>query len=94
MMRERKESTKEEEMTENTRRIRTRKTKVRNIVIFLKKKLITESKNNDEEAIYVSMKEDSDEDEKIALISFVNKSDRWIIDSGCSNHMTSYRSKF
>ena len=48
-----------------------------------------ESKSNDEEVISVSMKEDSGEDEKTRLISYVNKSDQWIIDSGCSNHMTS-----
>ena len=40
------------------------------------------------------MKEDSDEDEKIALITYVNKSDRWIVDSGFANHMTTDRSKF
>ena len=34
------------------------------------------------------MKDDSDEDEETILISYVNKSDRWIIDSGCSHHMT------
>ena len=39
------------------------------------------------------MKEDSDEDEKTALISYVNKSDRWKIYSGCSNHMTSDKEK-
>ena len=40
------------------------------------------------------MKEDSDEDEKTELISYVNKSNRWIINSGCSNHMTGDRDKF
>ena len=35
------------------------------------------------------MKEDSDEDEKTTLISYMNK-----IDSGCSNHMTSDKEKF
>lgn len=40
------------------------------------------------------MKEDFDENEKTTLISYVNKSDRWIIDSGFSNHMTSDKSKF
>ena len=34
------------------------------------------------------MKEDFDEDEKTTLIYYVNKSDRLIIDSECSNHMT------
>ena len=40
------------------------------------------------------MKEESDEDEKTALFFYVNKSDRWIIDSGCSNHMISDEEKF
>ena len=41
------------------------------------------------------MKEDFDEDEKTTLIdSYVNKSDRWIVDSGCSNHMTGDKDKF
>ena len=40
------------------------------------------------------MKEDSDEDEKTTLISCMNKSDRWIIDSGFSNHMIGDKSKF
>ena len=35
-----------------------------------------------------------DEDEKFYLISYVSKSDRWIIDSGCSNYMIGDRSKF
>ena len=33
------------------------------------------------------MKEESDENEKIVLIYYVNESDRWIIDIGCLNHM-------
>ena len=33
------------------------------------------------------MKEDSDEDEKTTLISYVGKGDRWIIDSLFSHHM-------
>ena len=40
------------------------------------------------------MKEESDEDDKTTLISYVNKSDRWIINSGCSNHMTGDKDKF
>ena len=34
------------------------------------------------------MKVDFDEDEKTALISYVSKGDRWIIDSGFSHQMT------
>ena len=49
---------------------------------------------NDDEVVHVSMKEDSGEDDKTTLISYVNKSDRWIIDSGFSNHMTGDRYKF
>ena len=48
----------------------------------------TKSKSNDEEVVYAAMKEDYDEDEETTLISYVNKSDRWIIDSGFSNNMT------
>ena len=45
-----------------------------------------ESESNDDEVVYVAMKEDYDKDENSALISYVNKSDRWIVDRGCSNH--------
>ena len=40
------------------------------------------------------MKYDSDEDEASTLVSYVNKSDRWIIDSGYSYHMTRDKNKF
>ena len=50
--------------------------------------------DNDEEVVYVAMKDDSKEDEKIALISYVSKGDIWIIDSGFSHHMTCDKSKF
>ena len=40
------------------------------------------------------MKDDSDEDDATALIYYVNKNDKWIIDSGCLHHMTDDRSKF
>ena len=40
------------------------------------------------------MKDDSNEDEKIALISYVNKGERWIIDSVFSHHMSSDKSNF
>ena len=40
------------------------------------------------------MKDESDEDEATTLVTFVNKNDRWIIDSGCSHHMNGDKSKF
>ena len=40
------------------------------------------------------MKDECDEDDKIALLSHVNKNERWIIDSGCSHHMIGDTSKF
>lgn len=40
------------------------------------------------------MKDESDEDEKTALISYVNKNDKWIIDNGCSHDMTGDKNKF
>ena len=40
------------------------------------------------------MKDDSDEDEKIALISHVSNNDRLKFDSGFSHHMTGDTSKF
>ena len=39
------------------------------------------------------MKDVSNEDEATALITCVKKNDKWIIDSGCSHHMTRYKSK-
>ncbi|MDF3686383.1 hypothetical protein, partial [Enterobacter hormaechei] len=47
-----------------------------------------------DEVVYVSMKDESNEDETTALVSYMNKSDRWIIDSGCSYHVTGDKSKF
>ena len=42
-----------------------------------------DSNEHDDEVVYVAMKEKSDEDEATALLTCVNKNDRWIIDSGC-----------
>ena len=40
------------------------------------------------------MKEESDEDEATALVTYVNKNDKWIIDNGCSHHMIEEKIKF
>lgn len=40
------------------------------------------------------MKDESDEDEATALVTYVNKNDKWIIDSGYSHHMIGDKSKF
>ena len=52
------------------------------------------SDNHDDEVVYVAMKDESNEDEATALVSCVNKNERWIIDSGCSHHMTRHKIKF
>ena len=68
--------------------------KVRSPAILLKRKSDSESsKSNEIEVVYVVMKDDSNDD-TTALIYYVNKNYKWIIDSGCSLHMTSDRSKF
>ena len=40
------------------------------------------------------MKVESDEDDATTLVTYVNKNDKWIIDSGCFHHMTIDKSKF
>ena len=40
------------------------------------------------------MKDESNEDEATTLVTCVNTNYRWIIDSGCSHHMTGEKSKF
>ena len=55
-----------------------------------------DSDNSEDEIVYIAVKDDSDSDEenKMALISHVSKNDTWIIDSGCSHHMTGDKTKF
>ena len=53
-----------------------------------------DSNDNDDEVFYVAMKDQSDEEEPTALVTCMNKNYRWIIDSGCSHHMTGDKSKF
>ena len=43
-----------------------------------------DSDGNDDEVVYVAMKDESDEDEATVLMTCVNKNEKWIIDSGCS----------
>ena len=52
------------------------------------------SGEHDDEVVYVAIKDESDEDVVTALVTCVNKNDRWIIDSGCSHHMIGDKSKF
>ena len=60
----------------------------------MKEEIDNESESNDEEFVYVVLKQDFDEDEKNSLISYVSKGDILIIDSGCSNHMNGDKSMF
>ena len=53
-----------------------------------------DSDEHDDEVVYAAIKEKSNEDEANALVTCVNKNDRWIIDSGCLHHMIGDKSKF
>ena len=53
-----------------------------------------DSDENDDEVVYVAMKDEWDEDEETTLVTCVNKNDKWIIDSGFSNHMIGDKGKF
>ena len=55
-----------------------------------------DSDNSEDEIVYIVVKDESDNDgeDKMALISHVRKNDTWIIDSGCSHHMTGEKIKF
>ena len=45
--------------------------------------------------VYIAVKDESnDEEDKMALISHVSKNYTWIIDIGCSHHITRDRTKF
>ena len=46
-------------------------------------------RSEDDKLVYIVVKDEyDDEEDKVALISHVRKNDTWIIDSGCSHHMT------
>ena len=51
-------------------------------ILLLRMNLIMIVKNND-----------SEEDDEMAIISHISKNDTWIIDSGCSHHMTDDKEK-
>ena len=53
-----------------------------------------DSNENDDAVVYVAIKDESDEDEATTLVTCVKNNDKWIIDSGCSHHMTRDKSKF
>ena len=46
--------------------------------------------------MYIIIKDDEDDEdnENMVFISHVSKNDTWIIDSGCSHHTTSDKTKF
>lgn len=51
--------------------------------------------SEDDKIVYIVVKDESDDEgDKMALISHVRKNDTWIIDSGCSHHMTGDKIKF
>ena len=52
--------------------------------------------DNEDEMVYIAIKDelDNENNENMTLISHVSKNDTWIIDSGCSQHMTSDKTKF
>ena len=52
-----------------------------------------DSDENDDEVIYVSIKDELDKDEETTLVTYVNKNEKWIIDSECSHHMIGDKSK-
>ena len=54
-----------------------------------------DSSSDNEEMVYIVIKDElEDEDNKMTLISHVSKNDTWIIDSGCSHHMTGDKTNF
>ena len=55
-----------------------------------------DSDNSEETIVYLAIKDESnnDEEDKMVLITHMRKKDTWIIDNGCSHHMTRDRTNF
>ena len=54
-----------------------------------------DSDKSEDKMVYIAIKDESnDEGDKMALISHVSKNYTWIIDNGCSHHMTRDKTKF
>ena len=54
-----------------------------------------DSDSSEDEIVYIVVKDDADDErDNMEIISHVRKNDTWIIDSGCSHHMTGDRTKF
>ena len=54
-----------------------------------------DSDNSEDEIVYIVVKDESDDEgDKMELISHVSKNDTWIIDGGCSHHMTRDKTTF
>ena len=56
--------------------------------------MANDSDNSEDDIVYIFVNDESDDGDKMALISYVRKNDTWIIDSGCSHHMTRDRTQF
>ena len=60
-------------------------------------KVSKDSDTSEDEIVYIFKDEsdnDNEEDDEMDLICHVRKNDTWIINSGCSPHMTSDKEKF
>ena len=56
--------------------------------------MVKDSDNSEDEIVYIVVKyKFDDEGDMMSLISHISRNDTWIIDSGCSHHMTRNRKK-
>ena len=57
--------------------------------------MANDSDNSKDEMVYIAIKDEyDDEGDKMALIYHVSKNYTWIIDIGCSRHMTRDKTNF